>query len=478
MAWTIEIGTYILDTADVASTSTTTDLVLGFNPAPDSVFAPSISGDSFAWPDFWVFLSAPDSATLKTRIEELQAQIETLSGKTIIVKNDAGVAVMSMDAGNWPEAFGTIQADLGDTTAFIVVQGITGTRPGAVSGGGGGDEEGQIDAITWKYEIATGGLAGLAAIGLFGPTAGKGARENAEAWREKMKTVGNYPDFMSDGLRQVDALFNMDQQANQTAITEASFNPCECVLMFRELPSSVAGSWPDLLQSCDAVARMVANPPLDNESGEDPGYTLVFGGTITAKVEGSTSWNGSETKLSAQDTYQTLLDGAELLKADFMARYHKFQLTEIEEPTIDIDVVGGVCGFAYSFTTVDKVIAWEERTTLTNIARKIYDEVTDGSTIVHEQAGGDLRVLTHQMTVTSLFTPVAYKAPKLSKNWDQTQGSQDSDIDKRSNNGTPTWVTNGSRTWRWVQATPSSAGAGQRSSQSSFSKNTVGSGLI
>lgn len=475
MSWKLKIGSYIIDAADTGSTSTTTGAVLGWDP--ETAFKPTVSATQFNWPEFWIYLTAPDAATLKTRIEEVANALNTVDGQTVILEEDGGTTVLEMKSTDWPQVTGSMDIDIGDTTAKIIVTNITGTRPGGVSGGGA-DEPGQIGAITWQYEITSGGLAGLTASATFGPTTSpsKGARENAEAWRFKLLDKNNFPSFVGDSFRQVDALFNLDVTPEQATITEASYNPCTCTLIMRERPKGV--TLPDEILSCDAKATVVPRKPLNTDSGHLHGYDVVFAGSLTIKIQGNTAWESAETSVTQAETYTKLLDAANSLNTDFLARYTKFLFTQLGEPTIDIDTVNGVCSFSFKYTTADRILQWDEVIVVRNQARKIYDDLTDGQTFVHEQAGGDLRTLQHSLSTQVIGSPQPFKPLKLPKQWDQLDATQNHDVGVEFDSGVIVYSTNATRSYRWVQDSPSAGGAGIRSGGGSFNKQTVGDGIL
>lgn len=478
MTWKLEIGSYVLDTANVGSSSTTSGAILGWNP--EEGWEPTIAGDQFIWPEFWIYIEPQASAAvLEAAIKEIQDTFNSINGKNVTLKDQNGDTILEMKAVEWPEVVAVARVDPGDRTAKIVIESITGSRPGGVSGGSA-DEPGQIGALSWSYEISSGGLAALVANGTFGPIdGGAGARQNAEAWRFKLLSSSNYPSFLKNTFRQVDAMFMMDQQPEQAAIGEASFNPCTCTIMFRELPADVASALPNEVIACDAKTTMVPRPPLNTEANQDPGHDLVLSGTITLKIQGSTSWEPGETRATQQQTYDKLKAAAEALRTDFFTRYARFQITQLGEGTIDIDSVAGVCGFQFKFTTAEKILKWDENLTIRNQARKIYDEITDGSTVVHEQAGGDLRTLTHEFSVISIGSPVPYNPPTLQSQWDQFDAAQDYDAKFDHGEGTILHHVRGSTAWRWVQETPQQAqNRGRSTANRSFDKGSIANGRI
>lgn len=478
----ILIGSYVLDSADTSSSSTTSGVQLDLDdelPLSPEIEDSGDGGSEYRWPLFYAVVTAASESALKTAVDAVEAAIMNCSGKTIIYEETSGTTLLTMDTGTWPQATGRVVKEQGQLTCEIAFSFI-GRRAGTVATGGS-DETGQIGAITWEYEISAGGIAGMIARATFAATSGAGARENAKAWITKLRNTANYSaeaPWLDTAFRCVGALVEFDQKANQSSVTEASYDPARVTMTFRELHSTIGAhaNWPTKAVSANWRVGMTERNAINRRASSDPGYDITLFGDVTLKTQGNTTFNSSEEKLTDAELYSTARTAVLAIITHFETIYAALNLTRWGEPVINLEPVEGTVTFAVKFTAAANVLEWEESCTVTNRFLKRRNRATDGSSWKYEQAGGPERIVQHSLRIVAL-TPIPYKPPVLSTNWDEDEASLQPTIEMKYNNGVVEYHTSGQKTWVYMNPSPTQ-GQGQTTTLSPIGIDGIGNGVL
>lgn len=480
----LKIGSYVLDSADSSSTSTTSGVT--FELDGDDPLAPQINNGEFNWPVMYAHVTAANEGALKTAVDTVVEKINQCAGLAIIYEETSGTTLFEMHPNIWPEAESETRVDYGQTEADIAF-GIRGLRPSALTAGSG-DEPGQR-SINWQYEITAGGIGGMICTAEFGPTLSgtavtAGARENALAFINKMDNSSNYPAWLDTSFRRVQALIEFDQKGNQSTVGESSYDPCVAVLQFRELDSTLAAdaSWPDEASGATWSVNMEPRDPLNVRSTQrDAGFNMELVGTVQLKTEGSTTFNSSETSLSDGNVYQNALSAVNAIVTQFRAIYTTFLLTQMGSPRIDVDAISGLCGFAVTFTSTAGILQWEEDGDVRNTWPKVYSRASDGTDWRYSNEGGPVKLTTHSLMIVSLNTPRPYRPPAfLARDWDEVEIGATPTVEAAdAGNETTIYTTKGDSVWRYLQKSSKFVDPDRRTQVNSHPTwDTIGSGDI
>lgn len=479
----LKIGSYIIDSADSASTSTTSGVVLDLDGAEP--LAPSIEGGEYIWPIMYAYVTAASESALKTAVDTVVDKINQCPGQAIVYEETSGTTLFEMHPNIWPDAQAQTSPDYSGLSADIAFQ-IRGVRPAPLSGSGGtADEAGQRGTINWQYEITPGGIAGMVATATFGPTLSgttvtAGARENAVAWINKLRNTANYPAWLDTNFRMVHAAIDFDQKQNQGTVGESSYDPCVAVLSFREVDSAL--TLPTNVLSADWAVVMDEREPVDVRSGQvSPGFQFELTGTVTIKTEGNTTFNSSETNIADANVYTTAETAVSAIITHFQAVYAGFALTQIGSPRIGIDAIQGNASFGVTFTSQTAIRSWEEEGELTNQWSKIWSRATDGTDWRFANEGGPIKMLTHRLRIVSMDAPQPYRAPTFGDdNWDEVEVSRKPVKSTIHANGLRMYVTEGEGIWRYVNKSPRTVNPDEKyaSSPKQINWDALGSGDI
>lgn len=453
------IGSYIIDSADSSSSSTTSGVQLDL-PADDPI-RPVIQGNEYRWPIMMAQVTAASESALKTAVDAVVDAIRNCQGKTIKYEETNGTTLFEMASTLWPQAQGDVEVEPGQLTAYITFSFI-GAQAGPVSGGAA-DEPGQIQPINWQYEVSGGGIAGMIATCVFGPTivAGSitaGARQNAIAWINKLKTTSNYPAWLGTAFRQVDAVVEFDQKQNLASVAESSYDPAQVTIFFAELPASVAAdsTFNSNVQRIEWSVAVNDRPPLNKRSNANAGFDITLNMNFTLKTEGNTAFNSSDTSLADADIYAKALAVANAVITLFQTVYASITLVKLGQPIINIDPGSGLCVVAVRYIGDTTIVEWQESALLSNVEQKVHSRATDGSDWKYEMEGGPIRTLAHQLRIVSIGSPVLYKPPSLGSDWDELQSDTEPKTEAAFSDGTVQFMTYGQKTWRYVNPGPGS----------------------
>lgn len=476
------VGSYILDSADTSSSSTTTGVQLD----PAELEAPVIvqkSATEYRWPIMYAVVTAASESALKTAVDAVEAAVRNCQGKTIKYEETNGTTLFEMSSNEWPQCEADVSTDMGTLTAEIAFS-FVGRQSGPVSGGSG--EPGQTGPINWQYQQSGGGIAGMVATASFGPTISggsitAGARENAVAWINKLRNTANYPAWLSTAFRMLEPTVEFEQKENQSSITEASYDPALVTITFAELPATLAAITATFDASVVKVSFGVVEGnrnPLPGRSGATPGTDVTLTGDFTLKTESNVTWNASDTSLADADIIAKAALVADGCVTMFQAVYgSRLNLVRYGKIQVNIDPTTGVGTFSAYFAGSVTIFEWDEKTTLRNIEQKVHSRATDGSDWKYEMKGGPLRILEHSLRIVAT-TAVPYRQPTLSKDWDKIEGTGEPRTDMVFNDGAMQWVTGGSGVWRYVNPSKGNNGAGTSTSGTPFTVDSVGKGIL
>lgn len=449
----ILIGSYIIDSADASSTSTTSGVVLDLDDAQPLQVA--IDREEFRWPIMYAHITAATEAALNTAIEAVRAKIEAPGGFDVIYEETASTTLIKMDADEWPQADGAMEVEISGLTADIAFS-FTGRRSGPVASGAG-DEAGQTSPINWQYETAAGGIGLMVVRATFGPTISggsitAGSRQNAVAFINKLRNTANYPSWLATTFRMLNAVVEFEQKENQASVGESSYDPCVATITFNEMDSAV--TWPSNVQSGNYTVSPVEREPLDVRAGELGGKDFVLRGTLTLKTEGNTTFNSSDSAIAAAAVYSTAVTTvANILTYITGTLYSSFALTQLGGADIDIERGTGVVNFSVRLVS-STVLSWTERGRIRNVDQKVWSRATDGTDWEYERNGGPLKVFTHALEVLKVGAGQPYKPPNLGNDWSRIDEDNDPVYESKYSNGQLVSYTLGASTWRWVNATP------------------------
>lgn len=451
------IGSYVIDSADTGSSSTTSGVQLDLEP--DDPVRPAIQGNEYRWPIMYANVTAASESALKTSVDAVVDAIRNCQGKTVKYEETNGTTLFEMASTLWPQARGDVEIEQGQLTAQIAFSFI-GAQAGPVSGGAA-DEPGQIAPQNWQYEISGSGVAGMIATCSFGPTISggsitAGARENAVAWINKLRTTSNYPSWLGTAFRQVDAVVEFDQKQNLATVAESSYDPASVTIFFAELDSTLAAdsTFDANVQRLEWSVTPNERPPLNKRSGAVSGFDITLSINFTLKTEGNTAFNSSESALADAAVYQKALDVTTAVTTMFKAVYSSMAVVRLGEPVVSIDPTSGLCVVAVRYIGNTTVLEWQESALLSNVAQKVHSRATDGSDWKYEMEGGPIRTLAHNLRIVSIGSPVLYKPPTLSSNWDELQSDSEPKTEAAFSDGTVQFMTFGQKMWRYVNPGP------------------------
>lgn len=460
------VGSYIISSEDSGSTSTTSGVQLDLEDddplSPEIEDMPDGAGSDYRWPLFHAVVTAASESALKTAVDAVRAAIENCSGKTITYEETNGTTLFTMASTDWPQCTGRCVVEQGQLTADIAFSFI-GRRAGTAASGAA-DATGQVGPITWEYETTAGGIAGMVARAVFKATSGTGARANAVTWINAITNTSNYATkapWLNTAFRCVDRLIEFDQSANLASVAETSYDPARVTLVFKELHSTLAAdsAWPTLALAGSWNVGMTERGAMNERAGGEAGYDVTLFGDVILKTQGNTTFNASDTKTADADIYANALAAVNCIVTHFRAVYAFLQLTQMGQPTINVDAVQGVHGFTVRFLGGTNILEWEEHCTVKNIQAKVRSRSTDGSHWKYEMAGGPDRILRHTLRMVAL-TPLPYRTPNLTSGWDEDEAELEPTITLRHNNGQQEYHTFGSKQWFWMNSGPTGTGSG------------------
>lgn len=475
----LHIDSYIIDSADTSSSSTTAGVKLALDEAEP--LTPTIEGNEYRWPIMYAYVTAANEGALKTALDALEQAVRNCSGLTIKFEETNGTTLKQMHANLWPQAEAAFEVEQGDTTAEVAFS-FTGRQAGPVAAGAA-DEPGIVGNVVWSYSLLPGGSGAMTAQAVFGPTmsgdtVSAGTRQNALAWINKLANTANFPPFLATTFRRIGAPeIEFDQRLNVAALTEADYNPCLVTQVFAELQPTLAAmsAFASGVERINTGSAVEPRSPLPGRAGQKPGFDLVLFGDFTLKVMGNTTFNASDTRIA---------DTALKAKADevalactilFESVYNSMNLVRWNAPLVSIDFTTGLCTFNVRYTGDGGILEWDESTQLTNVDQKIFARATDGTDWEFEMKGGPIRLLVHTLRVVS-SSPVTYRKPSLGKDWSRMEAVAEPITKLRfTDDGNAQYVTVGSVTYRYVNP---SKGANAGNVRNSFNADSVGNGHL
>lgn len=476
----VKIGSYIIDGAESGSTSTTSGVTLLLNE--QEPLTPRISSDEYFWPVFYARVTAASESALETAVTAVENAVNNAAGQTIIYEETSGTTLFQMHANIWPQAEGAVEKEQGQLAALLAFTFI-GRRSAPVSSGAA-DEPGLTGGVTYEYVISPGGIAGMTAQAVFGPTLSgttvtAGARENAEAWIEKMKSSGNYPPWLDVAFRFCGANIEFERKQNVAAEAESAYDPARVTIMFAELPATLYAdaSFPTTCVKANMNVAMNEREALNARSGKLPGFDITLFGDLTFKTEGNTDFLSSDTSLADNAIEQAARNAVASIVTMFRAIYASMGMTQWGNATINIDEPNGLVTYSVRFTGDVTIFIWDEETKIRNVQPKSHSRATDGSEFKYKMAGGAIRTCHHRVKIVAT-TPQPYRGPTLDNNWDELETGADATITLQFNNGAKQYVTEGESLWRYVNAGPD-AGAERRTSAGILVDfNNIGAGKL
>ena len=299
---------YIIDSADSGSTSTTTGVKLRLDPTQP--LSPQISHDEHVWPAYYAFVTAASEAALKTAVDTLESAILNASGQTIVYEETSGTTLFQMHANLWPYCEGAVEKEQGQLTAKLAFSWI-GRREGPTSNGAT-DEPGLQSPPSYEYVISPGGIAGMTAQAVFGPTMSgttvtTGARENAEAWIEKMKTSSNWPAWLSAAFRHAGATVEFERKQNVATENEAAYLLARATILFVETSATLHAdaTFPSTVVKANFNVAMNERDAISLRAATLPGFDVTLYGDLTIKTEGNTAFLSNDTSVTDANIYST-----------------------------------------------------------------------------------------------------------------------------------------------------------------------------
>lgn len=452
-------SSYIIDSADTSSTSTTSGVQLDLD-AEDGA-RPVIRDSEYRWPIMYAVVTAASQAALKTAVDAVIDAIMNCAGKEVKYEETNGTTLFNMPATIWPMAVGECEPDYDGLTCDIAFS-IIGQRAGVLAGGAA-DEPGQIGPIEWQYENTGGGLGGMIVNATFGPTlsAGSitaGARQNAVAFINKMLSSSNYPAWLSAAFRCVGiAPIAFDQKANQGTVGESSYDPAIVSMTFRELAATLHAdaTFPAEVRSANWNVDMQEREPIDVRSGQlDPGNEIVLFGDLLVKTEGNTTFNGSETSLADNAIEAACAAAVDSIVNMFKAVYASLTPVQLGNYRLNIDAIQGVCGFAVSFLACGRILAWKESGILLNRWPKARSRASNGADTRYINKGGPIKTLVHNLTIQTQGSPEPYRAPNLQSGWDIDDSATEPVTEISYRNGFRIFTTTGESSYTFMNKGP------------------------
>jgi len=473
------IGSYILDSADSGSTSTTTgvQLLLDYNEP----LSPRFSNDEYQWPTYYAKVVAASESALATACDAVEAAIVNCSGLTIIYEETASTTLFQMHPNIWPNAEGAVEKEMGQLTALIAFTFI-GRRAGPTSSGAA-DEPGLKSPITYEYVMSPGGIAGMVAQAVFGPTLSgttvtAGSRQNAVAWINKLRNTANYPPWLSTAFRMAGPTIEFERKQNVATEAESAYDPARVTIPFVELPATLAadGTFPSTCVKANFNVALNEREALNERAQALPGFDITLHGDLTFKTEGNTTFDSSDSSLADNAIYTAALAAVNSIITMFNSMYSTFGLIQWGKPVISINEPDGLVTFAVRFTGDVTVFEWDEETKLRSVYPKSHTRASDGSEFKYVMKGGPIRTCHHRLRIVAT-NPKGYKPPPLSNDWDELEIGADATIKRVFNNGMAQYVTEGESLWRYVNPGPSGGGAQRSSAGILVDFNAIGKGI-
>jgi hypothetical protein len=412
-------------------------------------------------------VTAASEAALKTAAEAVMAGIRNCSGKNIVYEETSGTTLVEMLASDWPMAEAEIVHDYEGLQCFIAFQLFGKTPVNTGGGGGGGTPTGALEGVEWQYQLAGNHLAGMVGEGLFGPTtAGGGATalQNAQAWYSGLVSGSGRPAFAPSQLTDVDAVFVPVQVQNQSDV----FNPVRCVVMFREKPSAIASSWPDMVKDCavsvQSLERRIKNYGGGIASDGKASTQLAIVGQFTIVTEGNTTFLSSLTKVAPGAIYDKAFQAVQAIvtwfKQVYRSEFSNFY-NDDNPAEIDIKLDEGVVTFTKIFET-DRIISWNETIVKRFHYPKTFSRDAEGKEWEYAPKGGAVATIEHELEIVKVGSPAAYRAPipGSNKNWSRLDALREPVFGMEPREGTIEYTTRGGGVWRYVNKQSKGPGEG------------------
>jgi hypothetical protein len=453
------IGSYIIDSADTSSSSTTSGVQLDLDEEESA--QPRIRDGEYRWPIMYAVVTAASESALKTAVDALRDAVLNCSGKEVKYENTNGTTMFNMPSTIWPEAEGAFDPDYDGLTCDVAFS-IIGKRPGAISNGAA-DEPGQIGPIEYQYEVTGGGLGGFIVSATFGPTLSgdtitAGARENAVVFINKMLNTANYPAWLSPAFRCVGiAPIAFDRKANLATVAESSYDPAVVSMTFRELAATLFAdaAFPTTVKSANWNVDMQEREPIDVRSGQiDPGNEITLFGDLLLKTEGNTTFNSSESSLADNAIEAACTAAVDSIVNMFKAVYASLTPVQLGSYRLNIDAIQGVCAFSVTFLAAGTILMWKETGMLVRRHVKARSRASNGADTRYVNKGGPVKTLTHELTIQTQGAPQPYKTPSLSKGWDQDDDGIEPVTELSYRNGFRVFTTRGQSHWTFMNDGP------------------------
>lgn len=471
------IGSYILDSADSGSTSTTPGVTLSL--PKEAALSYNASKTELSTGIFFAQIDSASEAAHATAIEAVRAAIQNSDGLDIVFEETAGVTLWQLVATEWATIEGGVElADIGALSSEIGF-GFNASKAGEISSGAG-DPEGMLTPINWQYEEIGGGLGAMVGRALFGSTTGS-ARQNAVTYSNLFLDETNFATiapFLNTNFRRTDSVVEFEQSQNQpSVIPEGGYKTAILTITMMELDSGVA-TWPDLVQAATYNVNQVERPPIDRNSGQtSPGFDFALSGTLLLKTEGSTVWDPASTKLATADVRSRAITAVQGIITHIKALYQSFGLTQLGEILTNIDEPTGNVGFGVLFTSAT-ILDWAETAVVFNDDQKAWSRDDGGKDTEYKQAGGPVKTLDHSLRVVTIGAPIAYRPPRLSDKWSRAGIRVRTRVPKVFANFIIQSETEGSSTWRFVNASEQDGGGERATTAGLFEITGIGNGNL
>lgn len=418
----LKIGTYIIDSADSGSTSTTSGVQLHIAEGNVTVDERS-TGVLLTGLDCTV--TAATEAALKTAVEAVLNAIERCDGVDLVFEETVGTTLATLRASEW-RITGHAETVYGDLTAYIEL-GFEGERFAPLTNGAG-DEPGQLGEITYEYELVVSGLAACIVNARFGTSEDGtiGGLQRAQTYVNKMRNPANYPSWIPATLPLVDVIFPIiDQQPNAASPVPAkNLTPVMVRLFFREMASDLAANAAFAsIKVANYTINAVKSPPLDESSGQmEPGMDVLISGLFQFKTEGNTTFDASDTTKTAATALQPLTIAAIAVIRTQAATRMGLTLMQLGGADITMEGDNGQVTWAiHCITAGSRIREWEEEGLLSNTGLLMKTRATNGAEWLYEKNGGPEKSFTHSLTAVALVTPAPYKVPVSGRDWKQLE---------------------------------------------------------
>lgn len=388
------IGAGIIDSAQSGSTSTIAGAIFAFKPEGFTVRSTPEADEI----PFRLRLAVADTATAKSRVQDILDLLDTIATEGIIIEYDNGSTLVELDPATVAsidyETAITYTAQGADIEVTVRAENIDANAIGTGSWQVQRNPAGRMFVVGSLYyaDLAT-AIADVAA----------------------MRSGATKPAWMPASCRVVqDDSESVKAQGALNGMAAANFRPCTMTVAWEQMPSHLHNSAAFAnVKRAKWTVNAKPRDPLNTRAGNKTGLNVEINATLEFKTESGTAYDTADPAgIAGAAMHAAALACAAVIKSEAEARSGT-TITIMEDYGRNVTGEDGV----YTITLIGvtegatRVLSWEESETYEETFRGQFIECSDGSEWEFEHSGGDLKMVQHSLEIVSLGAPRAYAPP-------------------------------------------------------------------